>query len=60
MRERKKVGGRATYSACSPKFRSQPPTQEPEPQGGLTPDFLALSKFGIRVKVLRFLSPYNP
>ena len=39
----KSRGSGNLFRRCYPKFRSQPPTQEPEPQGGLTPDFLALS-----------------
>jgi hypothetical protein len=41
----KSRGSGNLFRRCYPKFRSQPPTQEPEPQGGLTPDFLALSVY---------------
>ena len=34
----KKSGSGNLFRRFYPKFRSQPPTQEPEPQGGLTPD----------------------
>ena len=44
----KSRGSGNLFRRCYPKFRSQPPTQEPEPQGGLTPAFLALSLWVFR------------